>query len=63
MNTLDVATDKYHKTLSHAKEATMDMPLPEAIKKRTVYRNAVNGRFCTKAYAEEHPNTTVKETI
>lgn len=63
MNTLDVATEKYHKVASNSKEAAMDMPLPEAIKKRTVYRNAITGRFCTKAYAEAHPATTVKETL
>ena len=40
-----------------------DIPLPEALKKRRIYRNAITGRFCSKEHAEAHPKTTVKETL
>lgn len=32
-------------------------------KKTTVHRSAGNGKFVTKAYADKHPKTTVKETV
>lgn len=31
--------------------------------KRTIYRDAGDGKIVTKEYAEKHPKTTVKETI
>ena len=30
---------------------------------RTVYRSAVTGRFVSKAYAEAHPDTTIKQAV
>jgi hypothetical protein len=36
-----------------------------ALKKlfRWVYRSAVTGKFVSKEYAEEHPDSTVKERL
>jgi hypothetical protein len=28
-----------------------------------VYRSAVTGRIVTRAYAEKHPKTTIRETV
>jgi len=33
------------------------------MKKVTVYRSAITGKFVSKTYAEANPNTTVKETV
>ena len=33
------------------------------MKKRTLYRSAETGRIVTREFAEQNPNTTVKETI
>lgn len=30
---------------------------------RTIYRDAINGQLVTKEFAEEHPHTTVSETV
>lgn len=29
----------------------------------TIYRSAVTGRFVSKAYAKDHPDTTVSQTV
>lgn len=31
--------------------------------RRYRYRDAVTGRFVSRAYAEEHPDTTVRERV
>lgn len=36
------------------------MPQP---KPRHVYRDAITGRFVSKDYARQHPDTTVRQTI
>lgn len=28
-----------------------------------VYRNAITGKYCSKAYAEANPKTTVRERV
>lgn len=33
------------------------------MKTRIVYRSAITGRFVSRAYAEAHPETTVRVTI
>ncbi|MGO4220540.1 hypothetical protein AB4Y64_01550 [Lysobacter sp. TAF61] len=33
------------------------------VKKTTLYRSAKSGEFITRAFAERHPSTTVKERI
>lgn len=30
---------------------------------RYIYRSAVTGRFVSKAYAEAHPDTTVRQKV
>jgi hypothetical protein len=30
---------------------------------RHVYRSALTGRFVSKAYAEAHPDTTIRQTV
>ncbi|MGB3452946.1 MAG: hypothetical protein WBA59_03870 [Moheibacter sp.] len=32
------------------------------MKKKTFYRSAVTGKFVSKEYADQHPETTTKET-
>jgi len=32
-------------------------------KVRKIHRSAITGRFVTKKHAENHPNTTVTETV
>ena len=38
-------------------------PMVKKRRTRTIHRRADTGQFCTKKYAEEHANTTVKETL
>ena len=30
---------------------------------RTIYRSAITGKFVSAAYAEEHPDTTIKQRV
>jgi len=30
---------------------------------RHVYRSAITGKFVSKAYAEAHPDTTIRQTV
>lgn len=35
----------------------------KVMKKKSNFRRADNGRYCTEEYAKRHPKTTVKETV
>jgi len=35
----------------------------KSVPKKTIFRNSVNGRIVTEAYAKKHPRTTEKERV
>jgi hypothetical protein len=39
------------------------VPIPEPIKRKDMYEDAVSGRIVNEKYAAEHPDTTIKRKV